>query len=51
MSETHVDANDHVWKETESQGNNENFTDVICILCGVPGQLSNKTKMVFYPAT
>jgi hypothetical protein len=52
MPVTPLDANDHVWRVPEdSQGHNERYTDVICELCGVPGQLDNNTKEVFYPAT
>jgi hypothetical protein len=52
MPETHIDANDHVWRELiDSQGHNERYTDVECDICGVSGQLDNKTRIVYYPAT
>jgi hypothetical protein len=51
MAVTHLDANDHVWKEEETQSSKENYTDVVCVCCGIHGELNDKTKEVFYPAT
>jgi hypothetical protein len=43
---------EHVWEhKIDSMGDNEYFSDVICIICNVSGQLNHKTQEVFYPAT
>lgn len=41
----------HEWEELDSQFNNENYTDVKCIHCGVYGEKDNKTDEVYWPVT
>ena len=46
------DTCEHEWKdELDGSGTNDLFTDVKCIKCRVPGQKTNKTDEVFWPAT
>ena len=43
---------EHEWKALiDSQFHNENSTDVVCVKCRCPGEMDNKTKEVFWPAT
>lgn len=41
----------HEWKGVESQFTNDLFTDVVCVKCQCPGELNNRTKEVYFPAT
>jgi hypothetical protein len=47
-----VDNCHHIWRDvTDSQFSNEHSSDVVCTLCGCPGERDNETGEVFWPAT
>ena len=41
----------HEWKDIESMGNNEWFTDVRCVRCRMSGQRDHSDDSVYWPAT
>jgi hypothetical protein len=51
--ETHIDANDHVWRILGPSHDDPHgrYVDVQCETCDVLGQLDTLTRTVFYPVT
>jgi hypothetical protein len=50
-SKTWEECSQHQWKERQYADGGENWTCVICTLCGMPGERNDDTGDVYYPAS
>ena len=41
----------HQWRVVDSMYNSDKFEDVICTICGCPGERTIETDTVYWPTT